>query len=429
LRITFFGGGGEVGRSCILLEEEGEHLLLDCGIKLGEEEAHPIIERRDLLKIGRIAISHSHLDHIGFLLHAFARGCRARVFATKPTRDTMQLLFADYLKLRKRRSITGEHADKVLRHTEIVDYGREVGEGALRFSFHNAGHILGSAQVLVRGKGGSLLYTGDVNTRETKLLEPAEKGLGAETLIMESTYGARSDALPSVRAASTRLAESINKTIGEGGSVLIPSFAVGRGQEVLLALDAYMASGVLEKVPIYVDGMILRANRVYRHNVIYAREELQRSILVSEYDPFKSPFFKEKKGRGIPKEQCIIVTTSGMLTGGPALGYLKGMGGNPRNKLIFVGYQAEGTLGRKILEGAKEVYVRGEKIGVRLQVENISFSAHADHQGLVELARGVRGLRRIFLVHGEPHKLRELAEDLSKEYEVVVPKNGEIFEV
>ncbi|MEM4390145.1 MAG: MBL fold metallo-hydrolase RNA specificity domain-containing protein [Candidatus Micrarchaeia archaeon] len=428
MRITFFGGAGEVGRSCVLVEEEDEHLLLDCGIKLGEEEAHPIIERRDLMRIRRIAISHSHLDHIGFLLHAFARGCRARVWATKPTRDTMQLLFADYLRLRRRPSLTHEHADKVLRHTEIVEYGEEVGEGALRFTFHEAGHILGSAQVRVQGSS-TLLYTGDVNTRETKLLRPAERGLAADTLIMECTYGRRSDSLPSVRVASARLAESINRTIAEGGSVLIPSFAVGRGQEVLLALDAYMAGGLLRKVPIYVDGLILRANRLYRHNILWAREELQRSILVSEYDPFKSPFFKKKTGRGMPREQCIIVSTAGMLTGGPALGYLKAMAGDPRNRLIFVGYQAEGTLGRKILDGAREVYVGGERIAIRLQVENISFSAHADHRGLLELARSVRGLKRIFLVHGEPPALREMAEVLSREYEVVVPKNGEIFEL
>jgi len=318
----------------------------------------------------------------------------------------------------------------VLRHTEMMEYGEERRVcGRLGMTFHNAGHILGSAVVSVRG-AKRLLYTADLNLRETMLLAPAKKGLAADVLITESTYGGKADSIEPVKVARAKFIETINRTLKKGGKVLVPSFAVGRGQEVLFILESYMRSGALEKVPVFVDGMILKANRIYRQNVIYCKDEVQKRILMSEEDPFKSPLFREpSKSRSevYRPGPAIIVTTSGMMTGGPVIDYFKRLAGEPRNKLVLVGYQAAGTLGRKVLEGEKEVEFAEELVRVKMDVENVSFSAHADHSQLVEFARSVKGLKKIFIIHGEGSKPKELAEDLERDYEVIIPKNGDSF--
>lgn len=520
--MTFYGGAGEVGRNCFLLEDGKDRLLLDAGVKLGEKEEYPNIPDAVLKGLGAISISHAHLDHIGYLPFMFRKGCNARIYATKPTRDVMQLLLSDFLNIRQKREMRrrfaaggerqaggrlardggtpqyhahqqkmhgqrpqyraqhathrfgstpqarhpGEQAArgpigarphhpqrperhrphvphkigdvgfsehdivKVLRHTEMMEYGAEkrVGSG-LWMTFNNAGHILGSATVLLRG-ARRLLYTADLNLRETMLLDPAKKGVAADVLITESTYGGKNDVIEPVKAARAEFIRTIDQTVKKGGKVLVPSFAVGRGQEVLFILESYMRSGMLEKVPIFVDGMILKANRIYRQNAIYCKDEVQKRILMSEEDPFKSPLFREpsKTRNEVYKEgPAIIVTTSGMMTGGPALDYFKRLAGDARNKLVLVGYQAQGTLGRRLLEGEKEVGFAEELIRVRMDVENVSFSAHADHAQLVEFARSVKGLKKVFIIHGEGSKPKELAEDLERDYEVVIPKNGEAF--
>ncbi len=561
MRLTFYGGAGEVGRNCILLGDGKDELLLDAGVKLGEKEEDPTIPDSKTRQLKAISISHAHLDHIGYLPFMFRKGCNARIYATKPTRDVMQLLLSDFLNIRQKREMRrmlmrdggtyhgeqgqphqrrrqgfeqnageerkpqrqglghgsgpGQHAEEgrkpqrqgfrhgpdlgqhaprqregfkprqhqggaaglregferqqrqgsdwrrrgdfghkrplrehagarkfegigfsehdianVLRHTEMMEYGEERRVcGGLGMTFHNAGHILGSAVVSVRG-ARRLLYTADLNLRETMLLAPARKGLAADVLITESTYGGKMDSIEPVKEARAKFIETIGRTLKKGGKVLVPSFAVGRGQEVLFILESHMRSGALEKVPIFVDGMIIKANRIYRQNVIYCKEEVQKRILMSEEDPFKSPLFREpsKSRSEVYREgPAIIVTTSGMMTGGPAIDYFKRLAGEPRNKLVLVGYQAEGTLGRKLLEGEKEVGFKEELVRVRMDVENVSFSAHADHAQLVEFARSVKGLRTVFIIHGEGTKPKELAEDLEKQYEVIIPKNGETF--
>jgi len=322
---------------------------------------------------------------------------------------------------------------KVLKHMRMMEYGQEQRIGQkLRISFHNAGHILGSSTILVKGTK-RLLYTADFNLRETILLDSAKMGLAADALVIESTYGGFHDLIPSVKEARAQFIETINKTLMKGGKVLVPSFAVGRGQEILFVLESHMRSGALQKAPIYVDGMILKANRIYRQNVIYCRDEIQKRILTSDEDPFRSPLFHEpsKSRKEVYREgPAIIVTTSGMMTGGPAVDYFRRLAGDARNKLVLVGYQAAGTLGRKLLEGEKEIPFAEELIRVKMDVKSVSFSAHADHKQLVEFARNVKGLKKVFVVHGDGQKPQELAEDLRRlRLEVIVPKNGETLAV
>ena len=443
LKLSFYGGAGEVGRNCFLLQDGNDALLLDAGVKLGLREEYPLISDAQIRSLRRIAISHTHLDHIGFLPFMYRKGCRAKIFATKPTQDMTKLLLEDYLRIKQDRERRAHHkfpaekhdfgekdVAKALKQFTAVEYGQEVGGGKMRFSFHNAGHILGSAITLVRGSK-RVLYTADINLRETILLDPAQKGLAADVLITEATYGGKADRIMPVKEAREKLVKSIAVVLKKGGKVLIPSFAVGRGQEIMFILETYMRSGALPKVPIYIDGMILKANRIYRQNVIDCRREIQKRILIGNDDPFKSPLFREPSAtkKEVYREgPAIIVTTSGMMSGGPVIDYFKRLAGDPRNKLILVGYQAEGTLGRRLLEGEREIGFQEELIRVKIPIENISLSAHADHAQLVEFARSVKGLKKVFVIHGDGEKTVELAAALRRPgLEVIIPKNGESY--
>ncbi|MDD5337234.1 MAG: MBL fold metallo-hydrolase RNA specificity domain-containing protein [Candidatus ainarchaeum sp.] len=427
MKITFYGGVGEVGRSCALLESNEKNLLLDAGIKLGEKVEYPLIPDDVLEGISNIAVSHAHLDHSGFLPHIYARSpLRPEIFATKPTRDLMGVLLADYLKIQKIREQTPEFGEsevnELMQKIKLQEFGKQFSAG-FGVTFLNAGHILGSAMTLVEDDGKKVLYSGDISMRNTRILEGAQRNVHADALMVESTYAGKEDVLPSARESMLRFVTSINETLREGGFVLVPSFAVGRAQEILLALEDYMRSGVLTKAPIYIDGMILKAMRIYRQNVIYASESIKMRILTSDDDPFKSKFFHVPRTRNredVFKEPAIIITTSGMLLGGPALIYLERMCSDPKNKLIIVGYQAQGTLGRKILEGEKKVRLGDREIQLEMKVESIRISGHADRNELLHFIKGTRGLKKVFLVHGE--KGGELREDLEKDYEVVVPR-------
>jgi predicted metal-dependent RNase len=211
--------------------------------------------------------------------------------------------------------------------------------------------------------------------------------------------------------------------------VIIPSFAVGRAQEVLMLLDDYMRSGAIPPTKIYIEGMIGKVMRIYRHNAYYANEDIKKRILMSEDDPFKSPAFahsRSKERKDVLKEPCIIVSTSGMLSGGPVLFYLEKLGADPKNKMIFVGYQAPGTRGRKVLEGERKVQIGKKDIELKMKIESIRMSGHADYNELIQFVRGIKGLKRIFLVHGED---TDLAPVLEKKYEVVVPRLLESYKI
>ena len=431
MKLTFYGAAGEVGRSCFLLEDENtsKNLLLDCGIKLGERTEYPLLSESEITKIKNIFISHAHLDHSGYLPHIFAAGAKPNVFLTKPTRDLISVLLSDYRRIQEEKGeqenkFKQKDVDNVLKLTNIVEFNTKVNT-PFESMLYNAGHVLGSAIIRINDHNG-IVYTGDICMRNTRTLEACHRDFSAETLIMESTYGAKEDVIPSYKESGTKLVASINETINKGGHVLIPSFAVGRAQEILLTLDDYMRSGALVKTKIFVEGMINKAMRIYRHNAYYASDDIKKRILMSEDDPFKSKFFhisRNKDRKDVLSEPCIVVSTSGMLTGGPIHFYLSKLANDPKNKLIFVGYQAEGTPGRKILNGEKKVKIgysaQEHEIEINIQIENIRMSGHADYNELLQFIKGIKNLKRVFLIHGEKTDLKETLEN---KYEIITPK-------
>ncbi len=436
LKITFFGGAQEVGRSCVMISTAKTRVLLDAGIKLGEVEEHPTIKDEELKKIDGIFISHAHLDHIGYLPHIYSAGYQGHIYTTKPTMELTNVLISDYMRISNPRNVTKDGLNRLQKSYKICEFKEDVKIGDLTIRFIPSGHIVGSSMITVSDGKGMIIYSGDLNLSRTKLLEGADiKNLAAKTLIIESTYGARRDVFPHEGVIAQKTLKSIKETLSVGGKVIIPSFAVGRAQEILLMLDDYINSGLLPKVPIYVDGMINKAMRIHRHNVIYCRKELQMRILMSDYDPFKSSNFIpiESKAQRVKivgqDESCIIVTTSGMLTGGPVIYYLQRLAGNSANKVILVGYQAEGTPGRALQDGAKKLRLDKYNVTIGLTVESQHLSAHADRPQLERMIKSVNGLKNLFIMHGEKSKSEELRADMSGKFKAIVPKNQEEYEV
>ncbi len=436
MEISFLGGAREVGRSCVLVEGI-QNTLLDCGIKLNETEEYPLIEKSTVRRLDRVVVSHAHLDHSAYAPALYASGYRGQVVLTKPTRDLMQLLLADYLRLNKKFSPYSEQdVERLLKRTQILECGEwsEKGRGPVRLQ--EAGHILGSAMTELRDEK-KMLYTSDINTRSSRLLEGATKGLEAEVLVIESTYGGKRDRHASSKEAGQVLVKSIRESLDRGGKVIIPTFAIGRGQEILFTLESYIRSGALPRVPIFLDGMINKALRIYRHNAVYLKKEIQRRILTSEDDPFKSPYYLVPATRDrsdvFEQEKAIVLATSGMLNGGPVLTYLEHLAGDRRNKIILVGYQAEGTRGRALLEGAKELELDGRMVEIRLKVDQAPFSGHSDYQELLQFTKSVKGLKTVFVVHGEERKPFELAEGIEDAFkqrvDVIVPELGETVRI
>ncbi len=416
MKLNIYGAGKEVGRSLFTLEEGGRKIGIDAGIKLGKTIEFPEIEEKDIAE--NIIISHSHLDHVGYLVHIKKD---LNIYSTKPTRDLMPVLIGDYSRLSK----IEFDPNSLVKKTEILHYHEKTKINGFEVELYKAGHILGSSMIKI----GEVLYTGDFNLRSSRILDPGEY-VKAKTVIMESTYAGNEDIIPPMKQEFSRLVEIINKTIEKGGVVLIPSFAIGRAQEILIALDAFLKSGRIRKVPIYVDGMIKKAMKIYRMNVIYAKKDIQNQILMSLHDPFRSKNFKISRDidRRDVKGPAIIVTTSGMLTGGPIYKYLQLFGNDENSTLVFVGYQAEGTPGRAILEGKKQIIINEKEIEIKMKIERIKISGHSDRNDLIRFINTIKP-ERIVLVHGEKNKQEELAAELEKKYEVMIPENGEEIEI
>ncbi len=436
MKIKFYGAASEVGRSCIFIESKEAKLLLDCGIKMAEPHEYPLIPDEVLASIDAIIISHAHLDHCGYLAHALSIGYAGPIYSTKPTYELVNILVNDYIKISNPENITKQGIAKLPKQFVLKEYHESFKIKDVEAKLLPAGHVLGSSMIEINANGKKLLYTGDANFRTTKLLDAGySENLNENILITESTYGGDEDMFPSEKITLADMAASISNTIKNNAKVIIPSFGVGRAQEVVLILDDYMRSGLIPAVPIYMDGMVNKAMRIHRHNVIYCRDELQKRILMNDDDPFKSKNFvhvlsiKERKKVIQDKSPCIIVTTSGMLSGGPVLKYLEQLGHNETNKIIFVGYQAEGTRGRELLDGKRTILIGKKRVNITMKIEKYHLSAHADRQQLLHFISKINNLKYVFIVHGEKFKSEQLKNSISKKLNVIVPSILDEFSV
>jgi len=448
IRLTALGGFQEVGRSAILLQTRESNVLLDCGINPGTTNPLDAFPRLDapqfnLNTLDAVVISHSHLDHCAVLPFLFKYGYDGPVYCSAPTSSLMTLLQLDYLDVLSKQGLMAPYDQKDVRETVLHTIPLRFGVVTdiapdIRLTLHNAGHILGSSIVHLHiGEGlHNVVYTSDYKYAKTMLLEPAATQFPrVETIITESTYGAMQDVMPSRIEAEERLASIVNQTFEKGGKVLIPVPAVGRAQEIMLILDGYMRRGVIKEAPVFLEGMISEATAITTAYPEYLERDVRNSILHEGLNPFQSDYFTivehpSARQEIIEGEPCIIIATSGMLEGGPVIEYFKHLASDERNSIIFVSYQIEGTLGRRVQRGLAETPLTNsegklEIIKVNLRVESIEgFSGHSDRRQIVNFIRRVAPkLERIIVCHGEKAKCLSMAGFFQRAYkaEVLVP--------
>ncbi len=454
LRITTLGGVQEVGRSAFLVQTRESSVLLDCGINPGSLKPFEAFPRLDISvfeidSLDAVVISHAHLDHCGLVPFLYKYGYDGPVYCSAPTSNLMTLLQLDYLDVASKQGIIPPYDQKnvrecvlhtiPLRHGVVTDIAPDI-----RLTLHDAGHILGSSIIHLHiGEGlHNIVYTGDYKYARTMLLEAAATEFPrVETLITESTYGSPDDIMPSRVEAEESLTNIINETLERKGKVLIPVPAVGRAQEIMLVIDGYMRRGLMKEAPVFIEGMISEATAIHTAYPEYLGREVRHSILHDGINPFQSDYFTIVEHPSVRQEiidgkPCIIMATSGMLEGGPVIEYFKSLAEDERNTIIFVSYQIEGTLGRRVQKGLTDVTMIDSEgkmgvVKVKLQVESIEgFSGHSDRRQIINYITHLRPKpERVIVCHGERAKSLSIANFIQRRcgIQAVVPAIMETF--
>lgn len=434
IRVTGLGGSLEVGRSCYLLSTPESKIMIDCGVNLGSEDKTPYLyvpEVNHFNELDAIVLTHAHMDHQGLIPLLYKYGYDGPVYCTPPTRDMTVLLQLDYVDIAskegKKVPYDAATIQKELLHMIPLDY-EEVTDIApdMKLTFHNAGHIIGSAIAHFHIGDGlhNIVFTGDYKYERTRLFDPAVNRFPrVETVITEATYGNNNGYQTPLKDAERNLQKIIRETVKRGGAVLIPAFAVGRSQEVMIVLEEAIRKGFIPDVPVYLDGMIWEATAIHATHPEYLNSELKKQIFQKGQNPFLSESFRQVDSKDMRERileephPCVIIATSGMMTGGPVMSYFNKLAPDERNSLVFVGYQADGTIGRRLQKGWSEIAVgNNTTVKVNMSVETIDgFSGHSDVRQLHEYIRKMQPKpERIFTVHGDEKSCIELAEALRK---------------
>lgn len=421
MKLKFCGAAGTVTGSRYLIERDRSRILIDCGLFQGAKrirqrnwEEPPFVPAG----IGTVLLTHAHIDHSGYLPVLVRRGFAGRILCTKATLELCQLLLRDSAYLQEEEAryankrgysrhkpalplYTVEDAERALELLDAVDYDRtvEVAPG-ISAQFHRAGHILGSAMIMLRHDGRRTLFSGDVGRSSDPVMLPPAVIRQADNLILESTYG---DRLHPAIDAEAELGKHLDRAIKRGGMIVVPAFAVGRVQALLLLVSRLKKRGKLPDVPIYLNSpMAVDATAIYhefRGEHRLSPEECEAACKVSKFVNSVEDSIKLNQSRG----PGIIISASGMATGGRVVHHLKAFAPDPRNMVLFAGFQAAGTRGAAMVAGADYVRIHGEDVPVRAEVVNLdAFSAHADYEELIGwLGNMEKAPSRLFLTHGE----------------------------
>lgn len=462
VKIGFFGAAREVTGSKHLLEVNGKRILLDCGLFQGHREESAEKNKNlmfDASKIDAVILSHAHMDHSGDLPYLVKLGFNGPIFTTSATRDLCTHMLMDsafiqqreveYILKRKGEVVEPlygeEEAMEAMKQMTTISYHRktEVFPG-VNLTFFDAGHILGSAITYLEiddkedGKRKTLTFTGDLGRKGLPILRDPEYIEKSDYLITETTYGNRFHKY--IKEVDDYFEELINKTVKRGGKIIIPAFALERTQEVVYHLNLLTQEGRIPKVPIYVDSpLAVNVTQVFRSHPESFNKEVYQEFLLNGTNPFGFGLLRyiqdvsDSKALNMKKGPMIIISASGMMEHGRVLHHLKNNIEDPANLILVVGYQAENTLGRKILDGEKNVRIFGENYRVRAEVAVVdAFSGHADRSDLLDFVSHVKGLNKAFLVHGEENQgltFKDILAEVRPEVDVTVPKRGEMFEL
>jgi hypothetical protein len=428
----------------MLLTTPDSKILIDCGINPGAKTPTDSFPRLDWANItlddlDAVVIGHAHLDHTGFLPVLCKYGYKGPIYCTEPTLPMMNLIQLDAIKVAAAQGRTPMYAERDVKqimkqaitipYTTVTDISPDI-----KLVFANAGHILGSALCHFHiGNGDhNFVYSGDIKFAKSILFESANWNFPrVETLLIESTYGAKEDIQASRQEVESSFIKSVNSILKENGKVLIPIPAVGRAQEIMMVIDQYMKSGEMVEAPVFYEGMIAEASAIHEAYPEYLARELRQRILETDDNPFDSEYFtnvEHPDAREEPLREnspAIIIATSGMLEGGPVLEYFRNIAPDKKNKILFVSYQVNGTLGRRVLEGAKQVSLIGregkvEIVTIECGIERLDgFSGHSDYNQLISFVHKLRPkLRRVLVNHGERRKSENLSMSIRRMFRI-----------
>lgn len=450
MNLVFCGGAGEVGASCYLFKIDGKNILLDCGIRMkGGKDSLPDFRRiQELGGVDAILVSHAHMDHTGALPIISRAYPSANIYMTHATKDLIRVLLYDSLKIMN--NAEGEipiyaenHVQDML--SRIVCYSPQYSfqpmkDTNIEVTFYNAGHIAGAALIYIQGKEGTLLYTGDVSGVEQQTVNGATvPKLRPDVLIMESTYG---DKLHSNRQVEEeRLVQIVKEIVSKKGKILIPAFALGRAQEIILLLKKAINRGQLPKFKIYVDGMVKDINRIYKLNPNYLKRNLANKIFKGNdifYDDNVIPVSDRELREEIinSDEGLCVISSSGMLKGGPSTFYAEKFAADEKNYIAITGYQDEEAPGREILSlletDVKDPYlnINDKNIPLKCGIGKYGLSAHGDKFELIGIINRTTP-RKVFLVHGDKDIISIFANEINRDtrVQVYIPSNGEEYEI
>ena len=441
MKITFAGGASEVTGANYILESGATCIMVDCGLHQGSgarEETNWAEFSYDVTKIDALFVTHPHIDHIGRVPLLMKRGFRGKIYSTPPARDAAHELLLDSEHLlfgvADRAGIEPLYGpEDVLRAMgawEGVPYHRPITVGDCTVTLYNAGHVLGSSSILVVGADGKrILFSGDLGNSPAPLLGGKDMMPDADYCLIESAYGNR---IHEDRVRRKELLEdAIEDTVKSGGVLMIPTFALERTQELLSELDDLIESGRIPSVPVYMDSpLAIRLTAIYKKYPDYLKGG---SFDFHFKELHITPTTEQSKAINTAPAPKIVIAGSGMSNGGRILHHEKNYLPDPKSMFLAIGYQAEGTLGRRILDGAKSVTIFSEDVPVRSKVRAIGgYSAHADQRQLLEwISTGRDSLKRVFVVQGEGDASLALAQKMRDEFALnaIVPEAGKTYEL
>ncbi len=448
MNITFYGATKEVTGSKFIIETEGMRVLIECGLFQGKRKETERKNREfpfNPEEIDFMILSHAHIDHSGNIPNLVKQGFKSDIFTTSATIDLLKYMLVDsahiherdveYVNKKKKKKdeepieplYTVEDAKQSLTYFKQLYYHDEENRN-ITFKFFDAGHILGSAEVLILAEGKRLLFTGDLGRNNLPIIRDPEVPDKVDILIMESTYGNRLHR--DIEDAEKDLEEVIKRAIKSKGKIIIPSFAVERAQEIVYAINSLIIDERIPDIPIYVDSpLTVNVTQVFLEHPEYFDEEAYKMLRENHVFHYgKINYIKdveESKALNDKEGPMIIISASGMCEHGRILHHLKNNIENDRNTVLIVGFQAKNTLGRRLVEKEDEVNIFGEPYKRRADVKVLNeFSAHADRNDLIEFAKKVDP-ERIFLVHGEEEQIESLGEALRGfGYRVDIPESS-----
>jgi len=425
MQISFHGAAQEVTGACTLIQTKQNQFLVDCGLFQGlqsSQNKNKADFNFNAKKINFVLLTHAHIDHCGRLLKLFQQGFSGKIYATEATKDLTQIILLDFVKINQRENKNKEYTDKnvqkiiqsffPLKYGEIKKINPEI-----KIKIRDAGHILGSGIFEVWIKyldlEKKLVFSGDLGNPPAPIIKDPEFIDEADILFIESTYGGRLHEPKEI--GKELLKDSIFKTIQNKSTLILPVFALERSQEILYELNYLVENRIIPQLPIFFDSpLAINATKIYRkYKNLYDKKA--RGLISSGDDIFDFPNLRFTKTRdqsmkintSVPPK--IILSSSGMCTGGRIPHHLKRYLSNPKNHVLIMSFQAQGTLGRELIEGAKTVIINNQIIDVNCQISQInSYSAHADHNQLLNWLNKIKGLNKVFIMHGESQESRAL---------------------